>query len=1277
MRKRPKVYWVLVPLVLSFCGIGVDKGGQDTQAQTMEDYCYIPPNTAQEVKPNVLFVVDFSGSMQFPAYVDCNFTHYSQQKVAQCREVTASYNSTRTYWGYFKPDKCYVYVKSGYFTESPCNCENGIGPDSGCLSGNVLNWATTTRIDAVRKVLTGGKTPQEFSQPTRFVSEGAEITINTRMGNSTYTFTITANKPDQRQLTIRDSSGRNVVDRANIQISLQSSEEVQGIIHQVCDTSDLNGQINEKCKVIMELMVFAGDGRNGEIRTGKTTTISSLISAINNEPPYAGAPTGEALWEAYDYYTQNNTHPYENNSDAIQKGNPTKDPYFDGRGQKAVPAWCRKAFVLLLSDGAWNGNVDPVVPAREMATSDLRPDLESTQSVYTYVVYAWGDDRTSRGGREGSITTAIFGGFEDYDSNKWPYPFTGVGNSCTGSCGDTYDNTCRSNVTTIDSSYCNSRAIPYPLSRCNVSGTWDDGCKEWDTAFGSPRDGLPYNFYEADDIESLRVALLSALYEMIRRASSSSAVACLTSRTGFSSLVIQPYYYPRYQSQKGERSWLGFLKAFWLDPKMSLREDTIANKILDLARQAFDKVIKFLSPSPGEETKIARLSGDEETEEGCKLESLLRLNEVSSVWDAGCLLAQRDLQRDPRKVYVNTGNGTSEFSPNNTQLISLLSSIWGIQISDETVCIMRYLLGEDVSSDPRCINFASIKRPRDLLGKELCGSGDQTIIWRLGDIITSTPSVISDQSVNIYHIKYGDESYRQFISSQTYRGRPTIAFVAANDGMLHAFRIGYPKMTGNAEGPVKLVNRPAEEGQDLVGREEWAFVPYNALPYLKWYGHKSYCHIPTVDYRTLVVDAKVQGQWKTLLIGAMGFGGKALGGFSSSVFVLDVTDPLDPKLLWERPLSDQTLTLSMPAVIKVGDRWFVVMGSGPKDPKGESFIGSPKIYFFAIEDGQTVKEIDLSQLSSNKVSYAAVGDLMPVDADNDYQDDAIYFGIYTKDSGNFYRLRLRKGTNYIDPSNLTKEDVSLAVDLTTFKNQGLPVFAAPAFAKGKGDDLWVYFGTGRFLSPEDKVVSYSNYLIGFIDSGWDYRYDTTPTYKKQQFTDTTNSSVTATALRYTNVCECSESSCKLRQVVTDTSPINPQVQVQGGWYFELPMEVIISQPSVLGKTVEAISYRPSNDICEYEGKSSLLSLYYLTGTANPRPVVLSPEATEPIGGNQIRVKPKILLGSGSPPLGNPFQVIGPGGRQYTKLVQISGVLLRIEQQVAEPLRGRVIQWAER
>jgi len=1233
-----KIFYLFVLFLTLF----IAKASSFGDSPQMSDYCYSPPSIAQNVKPNVLFVMDFSGSMQFPTYVPCDFSGYDNQKVAQCGTDSSNYDSSKTYYGYFAPDKCYEY-SSSFFQEKSCDCSNKIGTNS-CISGNLLNWVTTTRIDVARKVLTGGRSSSSGGN-TFLESEGAEYTIQD--SNLKCKFAISATGTDNRNITISDyygscPLGNNSINNANIKIKVSNPSSITGIIHSFCDTSNLNGQINEKCKIIMEFMVFASDNREGVIRVGKNATISNLISAINNETPYWGTPTGEALWEAYDYYKQSNDHNYEANSAYINKDNGNVDPYYDGSGANSIPVYCRKSFVLLLSDGAWNGDVDPVKPAKQMHIEDLRNDLQGKQTVETYAVYAFGDldPNTKLEGRQAMITTAIFGGFEDKDNNTWPYPFTDYPSS--------------------------SRKVTYPLSSCIPSSeTWNLSCSEWDTYNNSPQDGLPYNFYEADDAESLKSALLNALLDILRRASSGSAVATLASRTGISSLVIQPYYYPKYLTETGtEISWLGFLRSFWMDLKQNLREDTVANKILDMAESTWDKIIQFVTSD--NETKIAVLQGDTDSgSNACTLENFKDLNQIEAVFDSGCWLAENS--PSARKIKFNKDGTLTTLS---TSEASYFAGIWKNIDSNidstKASCIIRYLSGEDLSNDSTCKDLDYVKRPRELNINSFCSIND-TKTWKLGDIIFSTPSVVSDQPVNIYHIKYGDSTYADFIKSSNYKNRPSLTFVGANDGMLHAFRVGTIINQADPEKPSKLQNAPDDTGTDKIGQEEWAFIPKNAIPYLIWYGKSDYCHVPTVDYRTFVFDAKVNGEWKTLLVGSMGFGGKVLGSYSSSVFVLDITDPLNPSLQWENALPDKTLTLSFPAVTKIGSNWYVVIGSGPKDPDGTQF-STAKIYFFNLSNGDIVNTLTIKEQNSDVT--AAVGDIMPVDVDFDYSDDAIYFGIYTTNSGDFYRITLKSGSGYKSVGSLTQNDIIKAVSVSS------PVFAAPNFTLDEFGKLWVFFGTGRYLTQADKTISYNNYLIGFKDPCWNGSCSNT--YSKNTLTDRTNTTVTATVTEVKKMCSCDSSGCGLVDVVYDTTSGTSVPEPTNGWYYQLTGESIISQPAVFGGNVDALSFVPPADICAYGGSSNLLALYYKTGAPNPRPAVLSRLVTSDTSGN-VTVYSKISIGSGAPPFGNPFQITqGISSREYTKFIQVSaGAVLRVEQQVSPGYESRFISWIEK
>jgi len=1239
----------------------------------MTNYCYIPTTVTQTVKPNLLIVMDFSGSMQFPAYVPCNFSGYSNQ-VAQCGSSTANsssdwkYNASRTYYGYFDPNKCYSYSASN-FQEANCDCSNKVGTSS-CISGNLLNWVTTTRIDIARWVLTGGRSSSSGGN-TFLQSEGGVYVINDN--NLKCNFTISATTTTNRRLTISDYNGRcplgnNVVSNANIRVRPTDPNSIKGVIHDVCDTSNLNGQINDKCKLIMEFMVFASNNRYGVIRVGKQATISTLINAINSETPYWGTPTGEALWEAYDYYTQNNTYNYADNSAYINKGNANADPYYDGSGGNAIPVYCRKGFVLLISDGAWNGNVDPVVPARIMATQDLRPDLNGTQVVYTYAVYAFGDNDPDIAlqGRQAMITTAIFGGFNDKDNNKWPYPFINIEYpNGSGTCSS-LEGTTRSNIQTNSTTYCNSRGVGYPLPQCNPTGTWNSLCSEWDTAFGSPKDGLPYNFFEAYDAPQLKSAILSAIYDILRRASSGATVATLSQRVSTGALVLQPYFYPRYQAGDVELSWIGFLKALWVDAKGRIREDTVADKILKLLE---DLWVQFVSTASG--TKIFAILN----ETSCTATERNTPEQITPLFEAGCKLAETNPGN--RKIYVNK-DGTLVLLTDSA-LTSYVQAMWN-DIAGKSLnatCIIKYILGQDnpCSADSNTTTFVS--RPRTANISSLCPRSNGTNTWKLGDIYHSTPVVLSNEPLNNYHIRYGDTSYLTYITSDSYKKRTTYVFVGANDGMLHAFRVGWLSSYNPPNEPLKLTDAFNLTSTDLIGKEEWAFIPQNALPYLLWLGHKDYCHVPTVDYRVSVFDAKdpTTGQWRTYLLGMMGFGGKAISAngktYSSSLFLLDLTDWLNgtsdrPTLKWEITLPDNTLTLSYPQVVKLsnGTDWsktYLLIGSGPKEVTGTgtpytiSFGREPKIYFISLANGTIVKNLTIPD------NNTAVGHLRAIDFDNDYVDDIIYFGTYNETSGNLYRISFKKTDgSYKDVSSLSDGDIKQVFS----SYPGKPVFAAPQITLDQSRNLWVIFGTGQNLT---RNYPGTNYFIGFKDTC----YLGNCTINFSDLINRTNycmnnSNYNATVLYNSTetTCTCTETGCSptsegaLYQFI-----YSPTIT---GWYHVLTgNEQMYSSVFILNYMVNALSFRPTQDICSAGGET----YYWMVCLVEGCPCYSLRGETSPVVSK--------FIAFGAPPIGQPFQPLKTekGTTLFTQ-TSASGII-QPPNLLRSTLRGKFILWIEK
>jgi len=72
----------------------------------MSDYCYVPPSIGQIAAPNVLFVIDVSGSMLWCAY------NPGSDRTGCCSSSSGcgwTYKGTEE--GYFEPDKIYNIIQ--------------------------------------------------------------------------------------------------------------------------------------------------------------------------------------------------------------------------------------------------------------------------------------------------------------------------------------------------------------------------------------------------------------------------------------------------------------------------------------------------------------------------------------------------------------------------------------------------------------------------------------------------------------------------------------------------------------------------------------------------------------------------------------------------------------------------------------------------------------------------------------------------------------------------------------------------------------------------------------------------------------------------------------------------------------------------------------------------------------------------------------------------------------------------------------------------------------
>ncbi|GFO70337.1 hypothetical protein GMLC_39160 [Geomonas limicola] len=477
---------------------------------------------------------------------------------------------------------------------------------------------------------------------------------------------------------------------------------------------------------------------------------------------------------------------------------------------------------------------------------------------------------------------------------------------------------------------------------------------------------------------------LSRVFQQIGSGSSAGTDASIiSSGDANGALYLQEQFYPAKSFDGGasSASWIGEMQALWyyLDPLLgssgtasTIREDTGGFLSLDLKR---DRVVRF-SYDPGAKETRATLYQDANGDGSADLVQTagyprpVTLEALQSLWRAGLQLWSRDPQS--RTIYTQTdGSNLTTLSSDSTDQRVLLQAA----SLREAAEIVSYVRGEDAAET----RSRSVART----------PGGERRVWKLGDIISSTPAVQSVNPLAGYSLTpprgYGDPSYRAFLKGGAYQGRGTV-YLGANDGMLHAFRLGTLQLTPQPEWSAG--QRASLEGTDL-GREEWAFVPRNALPYLRYLKEPDYPHLYYVDGSPTLVDAAIAGpvecsrdgywncpkddagsSWRTVLIGGMGQGGatrspagscseggggtcvkspRTDAGFSA-YFALDVTGQradgkgAAPRLLWEFAPPGLGFATSGPAILKINaardgtsalpahtknGRWFAVFASGP------------------------------------------------------------------------------------------------------------------------------------------------------------------------------------------------------------------------------------------------------------------------------------------------------------------------------------------------------------
>ncbi len=149
-----------VALLFAQCAVALS----DDSATNVYSPCKVPPQISASQLPNCLLLMDFSGSMQSPAYCTVSSTSgYSNSGVLNGTSTdTWTYDYTQDYYGPFDTGLYYKYNDSeGYFQsvgdKTTAGTDDGKGNFDIGVYGNILNWILVSRTDASMKAMIGGK----------------------------------------------------------------------------------------------------------------------------------------------------------------------------------------------------------------------------------------------------------------------------------------------------------------------------------------------------------------------------------------------------------------------------------------------------------------------------------------------------------------------------------------------------------------------------------------------------------------------------------------------------------------------------------------------------------------------------------------------------------------------------------------------------------------------------------------------------------------------------------------------------------------------------------------------------------------------------------------------------------------------------------------------------------------------------------------------------------------------------------------------------------------
>lgn len=494
---------------------------------------------------------------------------------------------------------------------------------------------------------------------------------------------------------------------------------------------------------------------------------------------------------------------------------------------------------------------------------------------------------------------------------------------------------------------------------------------------------------------------------------------------------------------------------------------------------------------------------------------------------------------DTRKIY--TRNGATGVSFAWDSLSAAQQAVLG------SASMVAYLRGDDANEEEN-------------------GGPHRTRASRLGDIINSTPAYVGAPDPLAFERSSwaGASQYKTFASQRA--SRRAMLYVAANDGMLHAF-------------------------DAQTGEERFAFIPSNAFSKLKGLSEADFAHQFINDGSPAAAEIfdTASSQWRTYVVGAQGRGGNQL-------YALDVTDPdsvTAASTKWEFSHPELGLLTGTPVIARLkSGSWAVLVGNGYNSDTEQAAL-----FVIDVVTGALIRKIQAGKCSETGCSNNGIAQVTPWDEDGDGGVDFVYGGDL---QGNLWRFDLSSST----PAEWNASFGTSAVAQPFFRAMGPDGQAQPitstveVYQEPMSGKRWISFGTGKFLGNSDLTSVRANTWYGLQDS------------YPSGLTSSPIKSRSDLARRQILVESTSTSTADKTRVISapgDTQGGEAVVSSKGsllrkGWYLDLVPpsglnqgERITSGVQIFGNVLFAATMVPTAEACVPGGSGWLLAIDPYTG----------------------------------------------------------------------------------